>query len=108
MKEIKSVGEFEQVSEKEVVLVDFYAEWCGPCQMMLPIIEELAGEYEKNENVEIVKINIDEVPQIPARFNVMSVPTFLFLTDGKEIDRIVGASPKENLSAVIEKLLKKK
>lgn len=93
----------ELIKTDKLIVVDFFATWCGPCQMMSSPIEEITEEYDKNDKVEIVKIDIDEIPEIPARYSVMSVPTFLFIKDEKEIDRIVGAVPKETIADKIKK-----
>ncbi len=89
----------DQNFEKEVlesetpVLVDFWAPWCGPCQMMGPIIEELAEENEGK--VKVGKLNVDENPQVAAKFGIMSIPTVVFFKDGKEINRQIGLESKE-------------
>lgn len=82
------------------VLVDFWAEWCGPCRAVSPVIEELAGQYASEAKV--VKVNVDENQELAQRFGVMSIPTLLFFKEGREADKIVGAVPK----AAIEKKLK--
>lgn len=82
-----------------LVFVDFYADWCGPCQAMLPTVEQLAGEMA---GVKFGKVNVDESSEIAAHFGVMSIPTFVVLKDGQEIKRLAGAMPKETLQAEIE------
>ena len=82
------------------VLVDFHAPWCGPCQMMGPVIDELAKE---TKDVIIGKVNIDEESKVAEKFHVMSVPTFLMFKEGKVINQIVGAVPKEMLVEMIDK-----
>ncbi len=89
------------VSEQgKLVIVDLWAEWCGPCKMMEPILEEIAGEY--NEKIKVVKLNIDQYQETPLKFGVMNIPTLLLFKDGKEIDRIIGAFPKKQLLKKIE------
>jgi len=77
------------------VLVDMWAPWCGPCRMIAPVLEELAGEMAGR--VLIAKLNIDENPDTAARFNVRSIPTLLVLKVGREVDRIVGAASKQEI-----------
>lgn len=82
--------EFESVvSAAPVALLDFWAEWCGPCRMVSPIIEELAGQYDGK--AVIAKVNVDEEGDLARRFHVMSIPTVILFKDGKEIARKVGA-----------------
>jgi thioredoxin len=85
------------------VLVDFFAEWCGPCKMMSPIIDELAKEYEGK--VKIVKLNVDESQQTAGQFQVMSIPTMFIFKGGQVVDQMVGYQDK---SAIIDKLDKVK
>lgn len=87
----------------KLVLVDLWAEWCGPCKMMEPVLEEIAGEMEKS--LQVVKINIDQNQETPMKFNVMNIPTLLFLKDGKEVDRVIGVVPKKQLVKKIENYL---
>ncbi len=87
----------------KLVLVDLWAEWCGPCKMMEPVLEEIAGEME--ESLQVVKINIDQNQETPMKFNVMNIPTLLFFKDGKEVDRVIGAVPKKQLVKKIENYL---
>ncbi len=81
------------------VLVDFYADWCGPCKMIAPVIEELATEYQGK--VKIGKINVDEEQNSSKKYKVMSIPTLIFFKDGEEVDKLVGMVSKEQL---VEKL----
>lgn len=85
-----------------IVLVDFFAGWCGPCTMMAPIIDEMIKE-NKDQNVKIGKLNIDEDQDIAAKYNVMSIPTFLVFKAGKEVSRITGHCSKEDLWQLINK-----
>lgn len=87
----------------KLVLVDLWAEWCGPCKMMEPVLEEIAGEME--ESLQVVKINIDQNQETPMKFNVMNIPTLLFFKDGKEVDRVIGVVPKKQLVKKIENYL---
>ena len=90
----------KEVLESDVpVLVDFYADWCGPCKMMSPVIEELAGEYEGT--VKVGKLNVDEQPSTAQKYRVMSIPTMLVIKNGEPVETIVGAVPK---SSLVEKL----
>lgn len=85
-----------------LVLVDFFAPWCGPCQMMAPIIDEMITE-NKEKGVKIGKLNIDDSQEVAAKYGVMSVPTFLFIKNGKVIDKKVGYCDKEELAKLIDK-----
>lgn len=82
------------------VLVDFYADWCGPCKMMAPVVEELAGEYEGK--FKIGKLNVDEEPNTAEKYSVMSIPTMLVIKKGQPVDTIVGAVPKKKLQDKLE------
>jgi len=96
--------EAEVLNSDVPTLVDFWAPWCGPCQMMGPIIEELAGEYDETK-VKIGKINVDESQTMTGKYEVMSVPTFLMFKGGEVVDRMVGGVTKEKLKEMIEKNL---
>ncbi len=85
----------EVVNSEVPVLVDFYADWCGPCKRMSPVVEELAEEYDGKAKVG--KVNVDQQQMLAAQFGVMSIPTFLIIKNGKVIDRAMGAMPKEAL-----------
>ena len=104
-----SNDEYEKaIKSNKLILVDFFATWCGPCQMMTPVIEKIKEKYEKDEKVEVLTIDIDETPEIPAKFSVMSVPSFVYIKDGKAIDTVIGAVPEDNLIDKIEKYKKEK
>ncbi len=87
--------EKEVLNSNEPVLVDFYADWCGPCKMMLPIIEELANELQGKGKVG--KINVDENQNLALKYDVMSIPTLIIFKDGKEFKRFVGVRDKNEL-----------
>ncbi|UCB44572.1 MAG: thioredoxin [Spirochaetota bacterium] len=91
------------IDADKLVIVDMWAEWCGPCKLMEPVLKEFAEEYL--EHVKLVKLNIDQNQQTPAKFNVMNIPTLLLFKEGKEIDRIIGAMPKNQLIKQIKKHL---
>jgi len=93
---ITSVEQFDTlIKESSPVLVDFYADWCGPCQAMMPVVDNVDAEL--GEKATVVKLNVDEVPDIAGRFGVMSIPTFLVVKDGEEHKRHTGASSMEEL-----------
>ena len=85
------------------VLVDFYADWCGPCKMMAPVVEQLAEEYEGK--IKVGKCNIDEEEEIRARYSVMSIPTMKIFVKGEEAASLLGAMPKETLEEQIKAVL---
>ncbi len=85
------------------VLVDFWAEWCGPCKMIAPVIDQLAVELQGK--IKITKVNVDEAPELAGQFNVMSIPTLLIFKNGEPVDQIVGALPKDKLLAKLNPYL---
>lgn len=86
------------------VFVDFWAPWCGPCQMMGPIVEELAGEYGADK-IKVGKLNVDDNQTTAGQYQVLSIPTFLIFKNGKLADKIVGGMSKEKMKAFIDKNL---
>ena len=86
-----------------LILVDFWAEWCGPCRMVAPILDELAGEYEGQ--VTIAKLNVDENRETAARFGIRSIPTILFFKDGTQVEQVIGALSKSALKAKVQQHL---
>jgi thioredoxin 1 len=82
------------------VLVDFWAEWCGPCKMIAPIIDQLS--LELNGKIKVAKVNVDDSPALAGQFNVMSIPTLLIFKGGVPVDQIVGAMPKDKLLAKLK------
>lgn len=92
--------EEEVLKADKKVLVDFYAEWCGPCKMLAPIVEEVASE---NEDLKVVRINIDNEESIAMDYQIMSIPTLVLIKDGKEVDRVIGAVQKKVIENMIGK-----
>lgn len=90
---------------KKLIVVDFYADWCGPCQIMKPIFEELANEVKYQDKVEFIKVNVDENPELASQYNVFSIPTFIFFKNGQPIKTITGALSKESLINEINALV---
>ncbi|MGL5244802.1 MAG: thioredoxin [Sarcina sp.] len=90
----------EVLDENGVVVVDFWANWCGPCKMIAPVIDELADEMK---NVKFVKVDVDKNPTIAGKFQVASIPTLMMFKDGKPVDTVVGFRPKAALEESIKK-----
>lgn len=85
------------------VIVDFWATWCGPCKMIAPILEEVAGEYDGK--VKVVKLDVDSNNQTAGKYNIMSIPSLLFFKNGEIVDQVVGAVPKAQLTARLDKIV---
>ena len=93
----------EVVKSDKVVLVDFWAEWCGPCKMIAPIVEELAEEFDGK--VKFTKLDVDSNPRSATNFGIRGIPTLLIFSDGKPVDQVVGAVPKSVLKQRLEEAL---
>ena len=93
----------EATEYKGIVMVDFWAVWCGPCRMVAPTIEELAKDYAGK--IKVGKLNTDENADIASKFKIMGIPTIIFFKDGQKVDQIVGAVPKPQLKSKIDTLL---
>ena len=93
----------EEVIKSDIpVMIDFYAEWCGPCRMMSPVVEKLAKEYENK--VKIGKVNVDEQVSLAMKYGIQSIPSFVFIKDGKVVDKVTGAMPGAVLGSYLEEL----
>ncbi|MEQ3452578.1 thioredoxin [Enterococcus cecorum] len=101
-KEITDATFSQEISEG-IVLVDFWAPWCGPCRMQAPILDQLSQKYDETE-LKITKLNVDDNPQTAASFGVMSIPTLLFFKDGELVEKRVGVQPKPALEEIVAKL----
>ena len=88
----------EVMHSEKLVLLDFWASWCGPCRMVSPIVDEIAAE---RSDIKVCKINVDEQPELAAQFGVMSIPTLVVMKNGKVINQAVGARPKAQILAML-------
>ena len=88
----------EVMHSEKLVLLDFWASWCGPCRMVSPIVDEIAAE---RSDIKVCKINVDEQPELAAQFGVMSIPTLLVMKNGKAVNQAVGARPKAQILAML-------
>ncbi len=89
----------EVLESDKIVLIDFWAEWCGPCRMLSPVVDEIANE---KPDVKVCKVNVDNEPELATQFGVMSIPTLVVIKDGKVQSQSVGVQPKNNILAMIK------
>lgn len=94
LKHIKDSAEFNNETAKGKVLVDFFATWCGPCKMLAPIVEKVASEHE---DITVLKIDVDEAPDVAAKYGIRSIPTLILFEDGKAVDMKLGYMPEESV-----------
>ncbi|NSW90911.1 MAG: thioredoxin [Firmicutes bacterium] len=99
----KNNFEQEVMKSKGLMLVDFWADWCGPCRLVVPIIEQLADEYQ--DKLTIGKVNVDNEGELATKFRIMSIPTIMLFKEGKMVERLVGARSKEEFKSIIDKYL---
>jgi thioredoxin 1 len=93
----------EVLESDQPTIVDFWASWCGPCRMIAPVFEELSSQY--SGKVKFAKVNVDENPKIPANYGVRGIPTLIMFKEGKVVDQVVGAVPKNQLENIVKKVL---
>lgn len=96
--------DFLEETDEGLVLIDFWATWCGPCRMQAPILEQLSEEYDDTE-LKIVKMDVDENPETPQQFGIMSIPTLVLKKDGQVVDKAVGVHNKEQLKVMLGKYM---
>lgn len=95
--------EFEDSIAKGVALIDFYADWCGPCKMIAPLIEDLSNEYQGRATV--AKLDVDQAQNVSLKYNVTSIPTVILFVDGKEAKRVVGVRDKKTFQTMLDAAL---
>ena len=95
--------EEEVLKSEKPVVVDYWAEWCGPCRMVAPVLEEIASEH--GDKIDVVKLNVDENPAVAQRYGIMNIPTLSVFKGGEVVDRIVGFVPKSAITSMISKHL---
>jgi thioredoxin 1 len=95
--------ESEVIKSDKPVLVDFWATWCSPCQMVSPIVEEIAKDYA--DKLKVGKLNVDQNSKIASQYGIMSIPSLLFFKEGKVVDQVTGAAPKKQLKERVEKII---
>ena len=98
LKHIQNKNEFDSLVKEGLVLVDFFATWCGPCKMLSPVLEEVANE---NPNLTVLKIDVDEVGELAARFGIQAIPTLILFKNGEEVAKRMGYQNKNQLLAFI-------
>jgi thioredoxin 1 len=100
---LQTEKEFDNLIGKGIVLVDFFAEWCGPCKIMSPILDSISEKY--NDSVLILKVNVDNFPDLAKTYDVMSIPTLILFQDGEQVDILTGVRTKAAISSIIDKLV---
>lgn len=105
MAKIVNSQEFDSymAGDAGLVLVDFYADWCGPCKMMAPVVDKIGESYAGKAKV--IKVNVDNSSDVAARFGIMSIPTFILFKNGKEVKKVIGGVPQETLESAINENL---
>ncbi|MDG3137280.1 thioredoxin [Streptococcus suis] len=103
MVQVVTDANFEVETQEGVVLVDFWAPWCGPCRMQAPILEQLADEVDEDE-LRIYKMDVDENPNTARQFGIMSIPTLLFKKDGQVVKQVAGVHTKEQIKAILAEI----
>ena len=103
MAEVVTDKTFEEETKDGLVLVDFWATWCGPCRMQAPILEQLSEELDEDE-LKIVKLDVDENPATAQKFGIMAIPTLLFKIDGQVVKQVAGVHTKDQLKAIVAEL----
>lgn len=102
--EIITSEQFEEkvLKNKKFVIVDFFANWCGPCKMLMPVLEEIDQEFDQ---VDIVKVNIDQDEELAKKFGVLSIPTLIFFSNGEEVEKTIGYRQKSQIEEIIERFI---
>ncbi|MEQ9763384.1 MULTISPECIES: thioredoxin [Streptococcus] len=103
MTQVVTDASFEKETAEGLVLVDFWATWCGPCLMQAPILEQLSQEFDEDE-LKIVKMDVDENPHTAQSFGIMSIPTLLFKKDGQVVKQVAGVHTKDQIKAIVAEL----
>lgn len=103
MVQVVTDANFEVETQEGVVLIDFWAPWCGPCRMQAPILEQLAGEVDEDE-LRIYKMDVDENPNTARQFGIMSIPTLLFKKDGQVVKQVAGVHTKNQIKAILAEI----
>lgn len=104
MAQVITDATFNEETDKGLVLIDFWATWCGPCRMQAPILDQLEEEYDEDE-FRIVKMDVDENPETPQQFGIMSIPTLLLKKDGEVVEKAIGVQSKDQLRQMIAQYL---
>lgn len=93
----------EVINSKEPVLIDFWAEWCGPCRILSPIVDQIAEEYEGK--IKVGKVNVDENPELARQYNIVSIPSLMIFKNGRTVSNLIGVQPKINITKELDKIL---